>query len=211
MTRTVNALGSLPTKFLWFALCTGVATLKAVCHLSVDSLTKEPVDSPTLHASPTHRTNADQTTAAPRPATEQQVVAIIIDHLDDLVADVGTIHQFGAEVRTHGRSRADVLLRADHVVAIEAKLSDWRRALGQAVLNTSVVDRSYVAMWEGRIPAILLVEAKKYRVGVIAVSHHRLYIVVPAGYGSPDVTARATLLARLQVLAPSSLDSETNP
>jgi hypothetical protein len=132
-----------------------------------------------------------------RPATEFEVVAQIVKHAVELEAHIGPIQLVGLEVRTHGTSRADVLIFASDLVAIEAKLTDWNRALGQAVLNTTVVDQSYVAMWAGYIAPGLLKAADEYGVGVIAVHDDGLEILVKAGAGTPDATARAVVLDRL--------------
>lgn len=135
---------------------------------------------------------------APRPATELEVVAEILRHVQDLEPSLGSIQRVASEIRTHGRSRADILLLANDLVSIEAKLSDWRRALGQAALNVTVVDRSYVAMWAGRISHSLTEMAEEHGIGVIEVHPDGLEIVVKAIPGSPDATARAKVLQRLE-------------
>jgi hypothetical protein len=133
----------------------------------------------------------------PRPASESEVVDRILQHVRQIVEPARDL-QVATEVRTHGRSRADVLVLADdRLIAIEAKLSDWRRALGQAALNQSVADLSYVAMWAGRIPAALLEHAEKEGIGVIAVSVDHLALVVSASAGRPDQTARRACQVRL--------------
>lgn len=138
---------------------------------------------------------------SPRPATEAEIVARIVEHLGDLVGSASSLH-FAAEVRTHGRSRADVLVLADDdLVAVEAKLTDWRRALGQAALNQSVVDLSYVAMWQGRTSPDLLTHAAAEGIGVVGVSPGGLSVLVSPRRGRPDPTVRSALVARLHETA----------
>ncbi len=132
-----------------------------------------------------------------RPLTEVDLVVQILGHVRDLEATFGEINGTGMEIRTHGRSRADILLLADDLVAVEAKLTHWKRAVGQAVLNTTVVDRSYVAMWGGQLPHGLVNAAREYNLGLIAVHQDGLEEVVRAEPGCPDPTARAWVLQRL--------------
>ena len=141
---------------------------------------------------------AQERVGVPRPGTEQEMVNHILRHIVDLEPGVGSIKRVAREIRTHGRSRGDVLLLADDLVAIEAKLSDWKRALGQAALNLTVVDRSYVAMWSGHVPPSLLVSAEEHGIGVVEVSSDGLQIVVRSIAGTPDPTARCIVLQRLE-------------
>jgi hypothetical protein len=116
------------------------------------------------------------------------------------------IRASAVEVRSHGRCRADVCVRirdvyaplgSDLVVSIEAKLSDWQRALRQAVLNQCAVDASFVAMPISRINDSLLDHAQNRGVGILALCGRRLNIVLPAAVSSPDSVLRRRVEVQL--------------
>src|SRR5262245_135661 len=97
--------------------------------------------------------------AARRPVSFETESELVRSMLRRLNAE-WPIRACAVEVRSHGRSRADVCVRirdiyasfgSDLIVGIEAKLSDWRRALRQAVLNQCAVDGSFIAMPINRI------------------------------------------------------------
>lgn len=73
---------------------------------------------------------------------------------------------------SHYEKRIDlaaVKTDAQELWAIEAKTKNWRRAIAQAIVNLSVADRSYVAIYSSnahRVPTDLLTE---HGVGLIAV------------------------------------------
>ncbi|WP_457253602.1 hypothetical protein [Pedococcus sp. P5_B7] len=56
------------------------------------------------------------------------------------------------------------------LVAVELKLSNWRRALAQAVRYRIFAERSYVAMPYERVGELLIREARRVGVGVLAVA-----------------------------------------
>lgn len=131
----------------------------------------------------------------PLPTTEAAMVRIIVDGLAGLFGEPTVICE---EVRSHGRSRADVCALIDgSLVALEAKRTDWQRALGQAALNKHVVDRSYIALWSGRIPPAATAAAMEYGVGVVAVHPGGLSVVVPAQPTSPDAHVRARIIDQM--------------
>lgn len=142
-------------------------------------------------------TGAPVTAKVPRPTTEAEVVAQVVRLVRDLEPALGHVRQIATEVRSHGRSRTDVMILARDLVAVEVKLSDWKRAFGQAVLNTTVVDASYVAMWSGYISLALVDAAEEHGIGIIAVHPDGLKVVVPARTGTPDPAAKAAVLERL--------------
>jgi hypothetical protein len=98
------------------------------------------------------------------------------------------------EVRTHGRSRADVIatMSTGDVVAIELKVRDWRRALHQAVLNRYCAHKSYIGVWWTAISAACEDACRAHGVGLISVEHDRCALVVEAVDNRPllDVTGR---------------------
>lgn len=77
------------------------------------------------------------------------------------------------------------------IVAIEAKISDWRGAIRQAHRNTWFASHSYVLFPQKRFLASALVEAESKGVGVLVVERGRVRrllrpsaIRLPASYGS---------------------------
>ncbi len=99
------------------------------------------------------------------------------------------------EVSTHGRSRTDVcVLAGDLLIAIEAKLSNRRRAIGQAVLNRYYADRSYIAVLDRHITVELTNEARHWELGILTVSRTGVAIALPAPISSPDAQLRARVI-----------------
>jgi hypothetical protein len=136
----------------------------------------------------------------PLPSSEDMMVQTIVSHLGDLL---GTPSAMGQEVRSHGRSRADVCaLIGDALVTVEAKRSDWQRAVGQAALNRHVADQSYVALWRGRIPAAATEAATQHGVGIIAVGPDSIDLVIPARMATPDVGVRERIISQLRKSSP---------
>jgi hypothetical protein len=134
-------------------------------------------------------------TLTPLPRTEEEMVAALVAHLTDL----GEVTAMAAEVRLHGRSRADVCaVLGNELIAVEVKRTDWRRALGQAALNRLCVDRSYIALWAGHVPQTAVDEASRHGIGVIRISEAALEVVTPAARASPDPIVRDRLLQALE-------------
>jgi hypothetical protein len=80
------------------------------------------------------------------------------------------------------------------LVGIEAKLSDWRRALAQAVLNRYCVDRSYVALWASKVSPEVVEAAMSFGVGVLSVNDERVDVSHEAPRSSPTGALRQRLL-----------------
>jgi hypothetical protein len=128
-----------------------------------------------------------------RPASEATLVGMILQHL--LAGD----HLPAAEVRSHGRASTDVCyLNAGELIGIEAKLADWRRAVGQAFLNRQCVDRSYVALWHEGVRDAVLEEAMRYGVGVIGVREDSLLWMAEAPVSAPDPIVRSSMLESIR-------------
>jgi hypothetical protein len=126
----------------------------------------------------------------PLPKTEAEMVQALVAHLGKL----GDMSAFGVEVRLHGRSRADVCaVIGGDLIAIEVKRTDWRRALGQAALNRFCADRSYIALWSGRVPAAVIEEAARHGIGVLGIGEADLEILGPAPAAKPDPVLRSRL------------------
>jgi len=121
--------------------------------------------------------------------------------LPNIVERFAATH-LGVEVRSHGRSRTDVVfLAGDEVIGVEVKMTDWRRAIFQALLNRYCVDRSYIALWTGRVTTNVLSEAIQWGVGVLAVSATSIEIVRAAPPNQPEPALRNRIRAALATFA----------
>ena len=92
--------------------------------------------------------------------------------------------------RVHRRSLKKVFA-FERIIAIEAKLQDWRKALAQAAANFWFASHSYVLLPPLRCLAEILKEAKKLGVGVFIFDGKTTTLVskpkqrrLPASYGS---------------------------
>jgi hypothetical protein len=107
-----------------------------------------------------------------------------------------------AEVPSHGRARTDLILwDGECLIGIEAKLKDWGKAIGQAVLNKQCVDQSYLAMWSSAISDAVLSEAARFGVGVMALSELGMRIVLQADHERPIPELRDRLIHGLGAVA----------
>jgi len=142
----------------------------------------------------------------------------------DLVADLvrllrrqWPVRALALEVRSHGRCRTDACFLVRDVgacppllVGVEAKLSDWVRAVAQATMNRYAVDLSYVALPGARVSAALLKDARWHGVGVLAVGRDRLEVAQPAVLNTADPVLRARVLSQLIAARPRGHES-TSP
>jgi predicted transcriptional regulator len=92
--------------------------------------------------------------------------------------------------RVRARSLSDIFL-ARQIIAIEAKMSDWRRAIDQAIANTWFASHSYILLPERPLGVDLLKAAERNGIGVLTFdgeqTRTRLRAVarrLPASYGS---------------------------
>lgn len=104
------------------------------------------------------------------------------------------------EVRTHGVSRADVVGLTDdsHVVAVELKVRDWRRALQQAILNRYCAHESYIAVWWDAISQLCEERCAAHGVGLISVEERGYQLVVEAKHVTPDAQLAEAVRARIR-------------
>jgi hypothetical protein len=99
------------------------------------------------------------------------------------------------EVGAHGRSRTDICVFADgQLIAIEAKLSNRRRAIGQAYFNRYYADQSYIAVLDHHITDELTEAARQWKLGILAVSRKGAFIALPAPTSTPDLDLRARVI-----------------
>lgn len=114
----------------------------------------------------------------------------------DMVADLrreaprlwGAEANTKVEVRCHDRARMDVLVTTQtSLFAVEAKLSHWGRLLAQAFLHQYCVDYIYVAIPAHLVTPEKLIEAERYRIGVVGVDAGGTSIIQRA-VRTPQVT-----------------------
>lgn len=117
------------------------------------------------------------------------------------------VSAMGFEVRSHGRCRTDLCLRTSAqandgspniIIGIEAKMTNWRRALQQAILNRHAVHVSMVAVPSQRGSAELVCLAREYGVGVLAVTKTSLTILSFGVVGAPDAILLRKMNEQLQ-------------
>lgn len=82
------------------------------------------------------------------------------------------------------------------VIAVELKVSKWRRAIEQAYLNRWVSSVSWVGIWHECITADTYRYAREAGVGLLAVTPGTIYPLV-SGATSPRPDAVATLAAEI--------------
>jgi len=79
--------------------------------------------------------------------SERSLYPQIINHFSEKYDILEEVHTQNEDV--FYRKRIDILLkkkRRNETIAIEVKLTDWTKALKQAILNSSYSDYSYVAL-----------------------------------------------------------------
>ena len=127
------------------------------------------------------------------PSSEEELVDLILRHIR---RTFGRGTRVASEVRSHGRFKTDVCVYADgSIFAIEAKLVHWRRALGQARLNSFYADRSYIALWEPMVRDGIVHEARQHGIGVIGVGRSRMTVINALEARSPNPDLRSRILA----------------
>lgn len=128
-------------------------------------------------------------------ASEAVLVRRVLRNLSQL----GRVSGWGVELNAHGRSHIDVCALIDgEVLGIEAKLSDWRKAVGQAALNRYAVERSYIALEPARVSPAVNEVAAQYGVGVLSVTSTSLVVHQEAQLFTPDPRLRERVHGRLK-------------
>lgn len=96
--------------------------------------------------------------------TERRLVDVLVSHLREQ-------HVTGREVE-HYEKRIDVATvrsDTDELWAIEAKIANWSRALGQAIVNLAAAERSYIALYSPHAHRAPLGILEEHGVGLISV------------------------------------------
>lgn len=115
-------------------------------------------------------------------AYEYELVAAAVEMMSAGQDEWGVV-DFGLEFDYRcGRTDIVALSATGSVIAIEAKLRDWRGALQQAYRNTSYASESYVLMPMAAIPRVLThaIEFSRRGVGICAIEGNGLRVVHPA-------------------------------
>lgn len=115
-------------------------------------------------------------------AYESELVAAAIQAFAAGLDEWGVV-EFGLEF-DYRCGRTDIVAVSGNgsIIAIEAKLRDWRGALQQAYRNTSFASESYVLMPHAAIPRVLAhaIEFSRRGVGICVVEPDALRVVHPA-------------------------------
>jgi hypothetical protein len=129
------------------------------------------------------------------PATEEHLVDLLSRHADLLWSSPVV----SREVRSPSGGWADLgVLSRGRVYSVEAKLTHWRRALGQAALNRYWSDRAYIALWHSQVTADVLEEARQLGLGVIAIRPDTARVVAGARQGKPKADLKRRMVRKLQ-------------
>lgn len=122
--------------------------------------------------------------------------------VDVLVCYLRKQHATGREIK-HYERRIDVAtIRSDtnQLWAIEAKTTDWSRALSQAIVNMAAAERSYIAMYSKHAHRVPVSVLEKYGIGLIAIGTTWGDVeFLRDGANSPYTNHLATDRIRLQI------------
>ena len=120
-------------------------------------------------------------------STEQKLVDTFVGLLETNQTPWGKV-RFVREF-DYSRGRTDIVaaVNADAVIAIEAKLEDWKYALHQAYRNTCFAHRSYVLLPKATALAALgsVAEFERRRVGLCYIDGRDLVVLHDSPYTFP--------------------------
>jgi hypothetical protein len=123
---------------------------------------------------------------------EADIVELLVFNIPQVF---GEHADHAVEVGTHGRAKTDLcVLVGDKLIAIEAKYSNRRRAIGQAYLNRYYADHSYIAVLGSHITGQLAADARRWRLGILSVSQAGVSVAIPAPAAFPDLNLRARVI-----------------
>ena len=119
-----------------------------------------------------------------------------------VLQDIGTIakvDRFGEEVCSHGTARTDIALLCDDIlIGIEAKLTDWQRAIVQGLRNRYCVDRSYIAIWDGGYVDSACATAQRFGLGVFVVGTQGVRLACESELNEPEHELRSRMVSQLK-------------
>lgn len=117
---------------------------------------------------------------------------VLIHHVESQIEKLwGTKAYSQTELPYLGGVRVDLCVKTPRMlVAVEAKLYDWRRALAQAYGHRLAFDRTYVALPERLVKPHVVEEALSFDIGVICVRDDRCTIVQRAPSLQPNPMLR---------------------
>lgn len=99
-----------------------------------------------------------------RRVSERRIVDVLVSHLREH-------YRISREV-PHYEKRIDVAAlcqKTDELWAIEAKISDWSKAVSQAIVNLAVADRSFIAIYSENAHRVALSALQANGIGLISV------------------------------------------
>lgn len=112
----------------------------------------------------------------------------LVDAIGELEAHEFIYPMTGGVVRCRPKTE---VFNASAIIAVEAKVSSWRRALNQALRNKWFASSSYVLLPAGQWSSSALATARDAGVGAIQFDGHRVRVLyrppsmnLPASYGS---------------------------
>lgn len=100
----------------------------------------------------------------PQRITERRLVDVLISFLREH-------HIVGREIR-HYEKRIDIVTiksDTDELWAIEAKISDWTRAISQAIVNQATSEKSYIALHSKNVHRVPPTILEQFGIGLISV------------------------------------------
>ncbi len=127
--------------------------------------------------------------------TERRLVDVLVQHLREQ-------HATGREIGHYERRIDVVTIRSDtnELWAIEAKTSNWVRALSQAIVNLTAAERSYIAIYSHHAHRVALGILDEHGIGLIAVGTRWGDVeIVKDATRSPYTNHLATDRIRLQI------------
>jgi predicted transcriptional regulator len=144
--------------------------------------------------------------ATVKQSTVNDIEAALRWTTSDLRRMIRTLTEAGLLRETHGSVRVHRLADIFHarkIIAVEAKMKDWQRAIMQAVANTWFASHSYILLPERPLSNSLNETAKRFGIGVLTFDGQRTRTRIrasarplPASYGSWLVHENALRMAQ---------------
>ncbi len=91
--------------------------------------------------------------------------------VDVLVAYMSKTHTVGTEIR-HYEKRIDLVAidtDGDQIITVEAKLENWKKAIGQAIVNLVAGQKAYVGMYSKNAHRVDIKLLDEYGIGLISI------------------------------------------